>query len=65
MPRKTAGRKRRAMPPPALSPCDELDTYMAEWLRLTPKERLARSWALRKRIPDLGAVHDAKLFPQP
>jgi hypothetical protein len=36
-----------------------------EWLRLTPAERLRRSWALRSRLPDLRAVHDRKLFPKP
>lgn len=35
------------------------------WLELTPAERLRQSWALRQRLPDLKAVHDCKLFPQP
>ena len=35
------------------------------WLRLSPAERLERSWRLRKRIPNLEAVHDRKLFPKP
>lgn len=33
------------------------------WEKYTPAERLARSWAMRDRIPDLQAWHDAKLFP--
>ena len=28
-------------------------------------ERHERAWALRARIPDLRAAHDAKLFPRP
>lgn len=35
------------------------------WLKLTPGERLARSWNLRSRIRDPEAVHDQKLFPKP
>ena len=35
------------------------------WKRLTPAERLDRSWKLRARIPNLAAVHDRKLFPKP
>jgi hypothetical protein len=35
------------------------------WMKLTAAERLRRSWALRKRLPDLRAVHDRKLFPKP
>lgn len=51
------------------------DVYFAEevlspfkrdaWLRLTPAERLARSWRLRSRLPDPQAVHDRKLLPKP
>ena len=36
-----------------------------EWIRLTPAERLERSWRLRSRIPDIRAVPDRKLFPKP
>lgn len=35
------------------------------WMELTPKERLRRSWAMRKRVRDLSTVHDRKLFPRP
>jgi hypothetical protein len=35
------------------------------WRRLTPRERLRRSWEMRSRLPDLKAVHDRKLFPKP
>lgn len=38
---------------------------VAEWLKLTPADRLHRAWALRQRLPDPRAVHDRKLFPQP
>ena len=43
----------------------ELDLFREDWLALTPRERLARSWALRARLRDPRAVHDAKLFPKP
>jgi len=40
--------------------------YKAEvWRRLSPRERLRRSWQMRSRIRDLKAVHDRKLFPKP
>lgn len=42
-----------------------LDHVWLAWLELTPAERLRRSWALRKRLRDPQAVHDAKLFPRP
>ncbi|MCX8091944.1 MAG: hypothetical protein N3I86_13595 [Verrucomicrobiae bacterium] len=47
--------------------CDvAISPYWREvWLRLTPRERLRRSWRLRSRLPDLRAVHDRKLFPKP
>jgi len=44
---------------------EELDLFHEDWLALTPRERLARSWALRARLRDPQAVHDAKLFPKP
>ena len=45
---------------------DAVSPYKAEvWRRLTPRERLRRSWQMRARIPDLKAVHDRKLFPKP
>ncbi len=40
-------------------------TYLDYWESLTPSERLMRCWAMRRRIPDIRAVHDAKLFPRP
>jgi hypothetical protein len=43
----------------------ELDLFQEDWLALTPWERLARSWALRDRLPAPQAVHDEKLFPKP
>jgi hypothetical protein len=36
-----------------------------EWIRLSPGERITRSWNLRTRIADIQAVHDRKLFPKP
>ena len=42
----------------------EIGTYMACWLALSPAERLRRSWRLRRRIKDMGAVHDAKTVPE-
>lgn len=38
---------------------------MEVWRRLSPAERLARSWRMRDRLPNIGAVHDRKLFPKP
>ncbi len=40
--------------------------YKADvWRKLTPRERLRRSWELRCRLLDARAVHDRKLFPKP
>jgi hypothetical protein len=45
---------------------DALSPYKADvWRRLTPRERLRRSWQMRARLPDPKAVHDRKLFPKP
>jgi hypothetical protein len=45
---------------------EAVSPYKADvWRRLTPRERLRRSWELRSRIPNLKAVHDRKLFPKP
>jgi hypothetical protein len=50
----------------AMKPGEAVSPYKAEvWRRLTPSERLRRSWQMRSRIPDLKAVHDRKLFPKP
>jgi hypothetical protein len=50
----------------ALKLGEALSPYKAEvWRRLTPRERLRRSWQMRSRLPDLQAVHDRKLFPIP
>jgi hypothetical protein len=35
------------------------------WRKLTPAERLRRSWEMRSRLPNPRAVHDRKLFPKP
>ncbi len=43
----------------------ELETFEEEWLQLTPRERLRRSWKMRSRIRNPALVHDAKLFPRP
>jgi len=34
------------------------------WRRLTPGERLRRSWQMRSRLPELKGVHGRKLFPK-
>ena len=45
---------------------EAVSPYKADvWRRLTPHERLRRSWQMRSRLPDLKAVHDRKLFPKP
>ncbi len=54
----------RRTKPDAQEGAHPLDPYRAEWLSLSPAERLRRSWRLRSRIKDLGAVHDAKTFPE-
>jgi hypothetical protein len=38
--------------------------YLAAWMALAPAERLRRAWALRRRLRNPQAVHDAKTFPQ-
>lgn len=35
------------------------------WINLSPSERLARSWAMRKLLKNPKDVHDKKIFPQP
>jgi hypothetical protein len=50
----------------AMKLSEAVSPYKAEvWRRLTPRERLRRSWQMRSRLPDLQAVHDRKLFPKP
>jgi hypothetical protein len=57
---------KRAKRPVAPSDGEILSPFKAaEWLELKPAERLRRSWALRRRLPDIRAVHDRKLFPKP
>jgi hypothetical protein len=52
--------------PAALKLAEAVSPYKADvWRRLTPRERLRRSWQMRSRLPDLQAVHDRKLFPKP
>jgi len=59
-------RKRKAQRSEVLLTDHEaLDFAWSTWIHLTPAERLRRSWALRKRLRDPQAVHDAKLFPRP
>jgi hypothetical protein len=55
-----------AAAPATMTMNEALSPYKADvWRRLTPAERLRRSWAMRSRIPNLKAVHDRKLFPKP
>lgn len=50
----------------AAETADALSPFKRDaWRRLSPAERLDRSWNLRKRIPNPAAVHDRKLFPKP
>jgi hypothetical protein len=45
---------------------DALEPFKAnEWRKLSPAERLRRSWLLRSRLIDPQAAHDLKLFPAP
>lgn len=41
------------------------EPYRALWRSLTPRERLRRAWRLRRRIPDIHRLHDAKIPPLP
>ena len=51
---------------PSLTLNEAQSPYKADvWRKLTPRERLRRSWQMRSRVPDLKAVHDRKLFPKP
>jgi hypothetical protein len=51
---------------PNINAVEALSPYKWDvWRRLTPRERLRRSWELRSRIPNLKALHDSKLFPKP
>lgn len=51
---------------PPMRLAEAASPYKTEvWRRLTPRERLRRSWQMRSRLPDLKAVHDRKLFPKP
>jgi len=56
---------KKKQPRQPILPLEELNVYREVWLSLTPADRLARSWALRARLRDPQAVHDAKLFPKP
>lgn len=60
----------RAKPPEPSQPQPTMAAMLApfkelEWIKLTPRERLRRAWALRARIRDPQAWHDQKLFPKP
>ena len=41
------------------------EPYRALWRSLTPRERLRRAWKLRRRVPDIHRLHDAKFLPLP
>ena len=66
---------RRMAPQQHLTDNEATDSYRVEdvlspfkrdaWQRLSPGERLERSWRLRERLSDLAAIHDRKLFPKP
>jgi hypothetical protein len=43
-------------------PTGPSSAYLAAWIALTPAERLRRAWALRDRLRNPQAVHDAKTF---
>ena len=42
----------------------EQEPYRMAWKRLTPGERLVRSWALRRFVRDLERYHDEKSLPK-
>lgn len=41
-----------------------LEPFWAEWQRLTPFERLRRSWAMRRNLKDPIAAHDERSLPK-
>lgn len=40
-----------------------LETFWEEWVKLTPAQRLRRSWRRRRQLKDPIAAHDARTFP--
>jgi hypothetical protein len=60
-----ARRRKKARSTEPLIPSDAAwDPFRSDWLKLTPGQRLIRSWRLRKRIKDLEAAHDEKSLPR-
>jgi hypothetical protein len=58
-------RKLKVPPVAPLTVAEAVSPYKFEdWLKLTPAERLRRSWQMRSRIPNLRELHDRKLFPK-
>ncbi len=43
----------------------EVPTFASTaWLKLSPAERLRRSWRMRRLLPDPERVHNEKLWPR-
>ena len=59
------GAKTRAPGVPDRLDLADLDFIRTVWLKLTPGQRLARSWRMRRLLPDPEKAHDAKIWPRP
>lgn len=55
---------RKQRRPIGLAASSEWDPFRAHWLRLTPGQRLIRSWRMRGRLKDSAAIHDANSLPR-
>jgi len=42
----------------------ESEPIRQDWLRLTPAQRLLRSWRMRRRLRDPESAHDERSLPQ-
>ena len=58
---RTRRTRRKAEPPPFTA---KTEPFRQDWLRLTPGERLLRSWRMRSLLKDPGAAHDAQSLPR-
>ena len=42
----------------------ETEPVRQDWLLLSPGQRLARAWGMRRFLKDLEAVHDERSLPR-
>jgi len=56
----------REQPPAPIDAVEALEPFKTSvWRKLSPAERLRRSWLLYSRLVDPQAAHDRKIFPVP